>query len=747
MRKSDGTPLGNLAWDTVKVGGMGFISGGEISADGTLIVARADAAGAYKRDATAGDTEWKLLTTPDRMTSPPVVSGALMGDAFGVYEIALCSNDPSVVYMTYRGHMFRSTDRGMTFTDDNINSGSPLYMPANSGHMRLTAHKLKVDPSNPNVAYFGAPQQGLWRRLSTGWANIASIPLSTETSDQYRATFIAIDPTSSTTGTSPNVRKSVVYVAHNGSGLYKSTDGGGTFSLLSGHPGAGSGFRANHLICDQLGRVWLVLYMATTKNMFYSDDHGATWTNANTSTGRTMYTVEVDPKNSNRVVAVCDLSPYQSLDRGATWPILYFPDGETSVSTRCYCIGPEIRAELLVGAAGIASIIPHPTENKDYVWGGFGVFNFKTPWRSYVAHNRTLEWVEDSAGIEELVTYSSFIHPLDGTTILSAGDRGVFKQNPDKTDFAKVNASVGHLTDGTTVDYAIDNPDFLGTHIYRDQENGGYSTDRGETWHQWPTMPVAARGGAVAVGNQNNIVYFPLMQRWPKYTLDGGTTWNDIICTGFARVADGADNGWGFGTPFDHFRHIVCADKTNPGTFWAFNYGASGFVTASQGIWKSTDGGVNWNKVGNPAWRGGQGLGYHASLIWVQGDLYINTGRQGSDYTEDADVRSYRSLDGGVTWIQITSINEPHHFAAGMARPGSGAPYSLYALGWIGGVFGLYRSEDKGVTWTTLNNDPFFPLCTNFSADMTEFGRLISGYVGSGWREANYNYKLRVKGS
>jgi hypothetical protein len=759
MRKSDGTILGGQRWSPVKAGGLGMVTGGDIASDGTYEVCRTDVGGAYKRESTT-DT-WTLITTASVMTLPPFSNG-LSDDDSGIYEVAIAPSSVGVCYLGWRGRMMRSTDRAVTFADDSLNGSTGLYMTTNDGQNRTVQNKLRVDPSNAAVAYLGTQNNGLWRRLTAGWSQVstASVPISSETSDADKTVIVAVDPTSSTTGSAPDVRRSVVYCSVNKKGLYKSTDGGGTFSLISGHPGAGVSFRASCLICDQTGKIWLCVDNGATGNLYTSANGGTSWTQVTSAPAYNVNYVVVDPKDSTRIVGLCAGSaPITSTNGGTTWAGPYFPTHCTAVANQCVLTAIAANSLFNNGQGNaIPGMLPHPTRNIDRMWNGWGTFYFNSPWPAPAS--RSLVFYEDTKGIEELVSYHVSILP-SGTTFCCSGDRGIVRQDKNG-GYATVNWPPNvPLTDSTNVDWAIDNPNYCVQQTIRGglNDTSGYSTDEGITWTVFPTQPNTGSGGHIAISNTNQIVNFRAQNFWPRYTTNGGTTWNDCVFAGFTRVADGTENGFGFGSPFTYRRHIVCADKAHAGTFYCYNYGIINGIpdNSLRGVWKSTNGGVNWSKMGDP---GTTQFGWHAELfITGNGHLYICTGPLSVTTIYNGGQPSFRSEDGGVTWTELATLSDINCLAWGAPKPGNAVPYALYALGWSdASTFGLFRSDDKGQTWLQLTMDPVASINGSSSNAFTwpqcmgadpgsrpeAFGRVVVGYSGNGFSECVYNYTLTL---
>ena len=95
-------------WKPLRIGAGGWVTGIDISSDGSTRVVRTDTYGAYVWD----DTQWKQLVTTDRMPAQDV--GVEMGA--GVYEICVAPGDANRLYMSYRGRVYRSDDRGDSWT-------------------------------------------------------------------------------------------------------------------------------------------------------------------------------------------------------------------------------------------------------------------------------------------------------------------------------------------------------------------------------------------------------------------------------------------------------------------------------------------------------------------------------------------------------------------------------------------------------------------------------------------------------
>ena len=210
-------------WLPLKVGAGGYLTGIDIAPDNTMVV-RTDTYGAYIWNG----TQWQQLVTSTSMPSENVVPD----NSQGVYEIKIAPSNTNILYMTYLGDVYRSDDRGESWS---ATSFPHVTIEVNDPY-RMNGQKMAVDPNNPDVVYVGTPQNGLFVTTDGGdsWQQVASVPVSSKDSQGLfpGITGIVFDPTSGVTGGKTNV----IYASSYGHGVYESTDGGVSWSALSGGP-------------------------------------------------------------------------------------------------------------------------------------------------------------------------------------------------------------------------------------------------------------------------------------------------------------------------------------------------------------------------------------------------------------------------------------------------------------------------------------------------------------------------------
>ncbi|MEO6921777.1 MAG: dockerin, partial [Collimonas sp.] len=104
------------------------------------------------------------------------------------------------------------------------------------------------------------------------------------------------------------------------------------------------------------------------------------------------------------------------------------------------------------------------------------------------------------------------------------------------------------------------------------------------------------------------------------------------------------------------------------------------------------------------------------------------------------------SVDSGATWSKLTAMatvgaeftNVHGAIKVALGVPATGSTYSVavYLVGTINGKDGVYRSDDKGITWTRIDDDNHrYGGVSRIAADTSVYGRVF--LAGRG---INYNY-------
>jgi xyloglucan-specific exo-beta-1,4-glucanase len=220
-------------WNTVAIGGGGFVSGIFFSPlEQNVIYARTDVGGAYRWNEET--TSW--ISMMDWTNSDE--RGLL-----GVESLAIDPNDPGKLYMMTgtiywnmgddgigRSAFLRSLDYGQTWEQIPVWDNSTKYFNVNGNGMgRGNGERLAIDPSDSQTMFYGSRNKGLWKSTNNGtsWSKVSSFPVDT-TWNGCGISFVAFDP-----GNSLRIYVGIYRKADN---IFVSEDGGTTWSLIPGMP-------------------------------------------------------------------------------------------------------------------------------------------------------------------------------------------------------------------------------------------------------------------------------------------------------------------------------------------------------------------------------------------------------------------------------------------------------------------------------------------------------------------------------
>jgi photosystem II stability/assembly factor-like uncharacterized protein len=277
-------------------------------------------------------------------TSDGGVTWRAVSDGFfktsSVGAVAVSESQPDVVYagmgeVQLRGNViqgdgvYRSADAGRTWTHAGLQK-------------TMVVSRIRVHPSNPDVVYVAAlgnpygpnPERGIFKTTDGGktWASVLS------RDDKTGAADLAMDPKN------PDVLYAgfweVFRTPHSlssggpGSGLFKTTDGGKTWTELTKNPGLPPtiwGKVGVSVSGADSNRVYAIVE-AAEGGVFLSDDAGATWKRVNDDRRlrqRAFYYTRIyaDPQ-ARDTVYILNTGFYRSTDAGKTIAAIRVPHGD-----------------------------------------------------------------------------------------------------------------------------------------------------------------------------------------------------------------------------------------------------------------------------------------------------------------------------------------------------------------------------------------------------------------------------------
>ncbi|UUR06971.1 Ig-like domain-containing protein [Sphingomonas glaciei] len=665
-------------WKPVTIGAGGYLTGIDIAKDGTMI-ARADTYGAFIWNGTA----WQQIVTA--LSMPDFASGNA-----GVYEIRIAPSNSNILYMQFDAGIYKSVDQGATWVKTAFRGST--FDP--NGQGRMDGQKMAIDPTNPNVVFAGTQKDGLWvtRDGGSNWQKVAAVPQGSNTGDP------------SMTGIT--IQGSTIYVGTAGAGVFQSNDLGYTWNAIGGPADI------SHATIAPDGTYYATGNTDTALWKFA----GGTWTKLIASG---VHAVALDPFNPlHLVVADTGGNLIESKTGGTTWS-----DWNWGKQLESSADIPWLENSGLYMSTGGLVFDPNVAGK---LWQSAGVGVWKTDLPSNMLWDTPVVWNSQSRGIEQLVA-NDIIAPRGVDPLFASWDRA-FVSMPDVDKYA-ANYSGGAFSMGWSVDYASSDPRFMvGISDYWGTENSGYSTDGGKTWTKFAGLPSWANytvGGSIAASTSTNFIWVATGNQAPAYTLDGGVTWSNVVIPG---VTD-----WSLvHNAFYLSRTSITADREAPNTFYLYD--------PATGLYRSSDGGANWTKVftGEVSdWSV-----WNAKIEAVPGragELFFTSGALGSNTMDPTFTAFKHSTDGGVTWTSVAGVGAA---TFGFGAPAqAGGPATIYIVGEVNGVDGIFYSKDDTQTWVKIGERPMNSLDTikTISGDMDKFGLVYVGFSGSGYAYLDFS--------
>ncbi|MDR1682949.1 MAG: T9SS type A sorting domain-containing protein [Candidatus Symbiothrix sp.] len=688
-----GIVYGNYLWRPLKVGGGGWVVGLWIHpTERDLMYVRADVSGAYRWD--AANQTWKQI-----VTSTSIPSGFVSYAGYeGVTSICGAPSNPNIAYMAFKNQVFKSVDRGDTWTSTNYyGAGTPTMAPNGVG--RQEGERLVVDPNNSEVVYFGSINGGLWASYNggSGWQKISAIPNGTA---NHGVNTIVFDKNSGTT----NSRTNKIFVTVDGQGVYQSADAGANWTKISTISSPRP--RDAELSSDGTYYVCFANEDGATGQVWKYSTAG-TWTSITPGGNKNYWDIAVDPTNNQRIMVVCNngQNAYTSTNGGTTWT----SQGSFKLSSN----GVEWLAKQTTYWLSVGEIQFDPFDaGKVWFAEGFGVW-----WTKDLADSQ-IQWEEASRGIEETCG-NTVLSPPGGYPLSAQWDVGVFCHiNPDQYNAKRAWPS---FMSAWHIDYCAADPSFVAAvfhnHINDKLNTSAYSSDKGQTWTKFASIPTDFEYGCIAVSanSKDNIVYLPANGKLPYYTTNKGSAWTQGSFSGITS------SGY---TNYPSSRKPLCADRVNASTFYFYH---------NDGIFRSINSGATWTKMSDSPFPGRANIMMKTVPGRAQ-DLWIAEGKTVGNPSGGL----WHSTDGGATWTQMWTANsglqQAFSVGFGKAKTADGYP-TIFVAGVSNGTHGVWRSTDAGVTWTQICDYPLgiYGFVDDIDGDKDTFGKVYICFGEAGF--------------
>ena len=651
-------------------------------------------AGSYKNKNTFyfGATGGGVWKTTDGGSNWKNITDKYFGGTIGA--VAVAPSDENVVYVgegenTMRGNvseglggMWRSEDAGRTWKNIGLRDGRHII-------------RVVIHPRNPDIVWaavmghlFGPNEtRGVYKTVDGGknWKRVLYVNNQTGASDLvmepgnaevfYAGTWRALrTPYSMESG-------------GEGSGLWKSIDGGETWKNISSKKGLPKGVWGIVGVAVPASNPEKVYALLENKDggMFVSNDAGESWTltsKDNNIRQRAWYytKVFVDPKNENLVYAP-NVGFMRSRDGGKTFQSVNTPHGDH----HDLWIDPEDGNRMIVADDGGAQIS----------------FDGGTNWSTYLN--------QPTAQFYRVSTDNSFPY-----RVLGAQQDNTTVRIKSRTTGPAITERDWESTAGAESGYVVADP--LNPDIVYGGNYGGYlsrldhKTGENRAVSPWPDNPMGAGADVLKYRFQWNFpIFFSPHNPKRLYTAGNvlfateneGATWEqispDLTTNDKTKQASSGGPITKDNTSVEYYSTIFTAIESPFEKDLLWTGSDDGVISVSR------DGGKNWQNVSPaaaPKW-----------MMWncVEADHF----KKGAAYfvgtrykLDDFTPYIYKTEDYGKSWKLITTGIDKMHFSRAL-RADQKRPGLLYA----GTEYGMYISFDDGVNWKPFQqNLPVVPI-------------------------------------
>jgi hypothetical protein len=684
-----------------------------------------------------------ILDGQDEGLTRNPVSGA-------IEAVAPSATDPNLVYVgAVNGGIWKTTDA----TD-----ASPVWVPLTDQQLPSgSINSLAISPLSATTLFAGTGStSSLGFDGDPGFGVARSTDGGATWSVQAAATFAgrrirSIVPTAATVNGNEVVLAGTFF---DGGGVYSSSDGGTTFTRVSGGSGLPSA-GVSDLVGDPgvATRFYAAVpstQSSTSDGIYVSNNSGATWS-LTTGTGltglatseRILLTVHHDASNDDLYAAVIDTTGhlsgvFRSANQGSTWTAMgvpspeIFPGGQGNLHG---AIVADPTDPTVVFISGDRQNSPFPNANgaSNFSANVFrGVFAGTTTWQNVVMNGAN--------GTSPHADSRAMAFDANGN-ILQGNDGGIFRLVTPNVAATRTWVSVnGNITPTEAHSAAYDS---LSKVVFSGNQDTGTSIQSSAGSQIWSEF-LQGDGGNVAV-DTDQTAHPGTSIRYSSFTglsFFNRSTWNSS--NGFisdATVGLNITSGSGTGltlSQFDpniQFYNPFVLNSINParmliGTANIYestnngdsltNLGFTGFFIGNGSANNPMDYGGRLNGIANPGifyvgagntilHRPADGSAMVTLSAYPGGtvrSLVMDPQTDTHVFAVDTSNQVWASFDEGATWTNLTAnlgTLSPSVRSITIFSPSSSPLNTVLVVGGEGGVFQMRRPGAAGTSWTTLS--------------------------------------------
>jgi photosystem II stability/assembly factor-like uncharacterized protein len=402
-----------------------------------------------------------------------------------IRAMAIAASDHKTIVTGALDGVYRSRDGGDSWQKISTSSQNEIK----------NIESIAVDPKNPDIVYAGTWHLA-WKTDDAGanWHHINKGMI--DDSDVFSIIVDSSNP-------------SVVF-ASACSGIYRSTSGGDLFSKIQGIPFSARRTR----VLKQDPSNPNTVYAGTTEGLWKTSDSGKTWKRVS-NPEIVVNDVEIDPRNSNRVLLATDRSGVLASDDGAQ-TFVASNHGYTHRYVTAILADRNDPNAIMVGVVN------------DREWGGV-----------FASQDGGQHWSQKSAGLGGRDVFT--LQQTSSGAVLAGTNRGVFMLERNASEWKPINAVVNEKLSTRTVtkgkkkssvstktavrsvlDAKVSDVEITPKAWFAATSSGLFtSTNNGKSWSGGPVMgkgdfiAVQANDKLIVVASRTNVLV----------SADDGATW------------------------------------------------------------------------------------------------------------------------------------------------------------------------------------------------------------------------------